>query len=219
MTEDLSVVANPRIGRKPPKAKRTLAGTVAERSVIMAPMEERLPEVGRYESMGPEALEDVLRFIGCGGTVGQWARLAGLSASTVRVWLWRHAKDRVEKAREAGCEALAEEVLRVVTTPSVQEDVVETTDAEGRVTVTKKRGDAVYARKLAAWGMLELMKSWSPSKFGNRVAVDVQGTFAAAVTAARGRIASVGASEAGGDAPRLSPPAGDGGDAYPDLLT
>lgn len=198
---------------RPPKEKRTLAGTIEARRRIMAPMEERLPAVEKFERMGPEALPSVLAFVSCGGTSAEWARRAGLNPSTVHVWLWKNARDEVAKARELGSEALAEEVLRIVTEPSVQEEEVETTDADGRVTRTVKRSDAVYARKLAAWGVMELMKSWSPSRFGNRVAVDVNGTFASAVSTARDRV-------------RRSVPVGDetpadalSGDGYPDLLT
>lgn len=174
-------------GRKPPKEKRTLKGTVKERAAIMAAVSE-LPEVVPATRMGPDVAEQAFGFIAAGGALREFCRRAGLSFSTVATWIHKNAPEQYARAKEIGCEALAEQVMQIATTPMESTERIETTDAEGRVTVTEKTADNVPARKLSAWALMELMKSWSPDRFGKRVTVEAGGRMAEAIAAARGRV-------------------------------
>lgn len=174
-------------GRKGPKEKRTLKGTANERAALMSLIAD-LPEVRPAERMSPDVAEQAFSFISCGGSLKEFCRRARLPFSTVATWIHKNAPDAYAKAKEAGCEALSEYVQHIVTTEAPSTERIVTTDAEGRVTVTEKTADNVQARKLAAWGCLELMKSWSPDRYGKRVTVEAGGRMAEAIAAARGRV-------------------------------
>lgn len=175
-------------GKKPPKAQRTLAGTKEIREKIMSSFNERLPQVTPAKRMSPQKAQELVNFVSCGGTISEFARRSGLGISAVHEYARTHCKEQIREARVAGGDIIAEEVLRIVMTPHVMEEVIETTDPKGGVTRTVKRSDAVFARKLAAWGCLEILKSWSPERYGNKVTVDAGGTFAQAIAAARDRV-------------------------------
>lgn len=174
-------------GRKGPKEKRTLKGTANERAALMALITD-LPEVHPAERMGPDVAEQAFAFISCGGSLKEFCRRAQLPFSTVATWIHKNAPEAYARAKEAGCEALSEYVQQIVTAEAPSTERIETTDPDGRVTVTVKTADNVQARKLAAWGCLELMKSWSPDRYGKRVTVEAGGRMAEAIAAARGRV-------------------------------
>lgn len=175
--------------KRPPKEKRTLADKRAMREAILGPIREQiLPKVKQHERMSPEVAEEVLEYVRSGGTIMDFARASGLPQTTVNNWLLRNRREDLYKAREQGAEVLAEKVLAVVTTPAPADEVIVTTDADGRVTRTVKTADNVYARKLAAWGILEILKCWAPDRFGKRVTVEAGGRMAEAIALARGRV-------------------------------
>ena len=186
-------------GRKGPKEKRTLKGTAEARALIMAQV-AHLPEVPSYERMGEEAAESVFAYISCGGSLRAWCEKADLPYATVHDWIRKHAPERYTQAREAGAEALADRILEISSTPMPMTERIVTTDADGRVTETVKTADNVQARKLAVWGTLELMKSWSPERYGKRVTVEAGGRMAEAIAAARSRVGEL-------EGRRLKPPA------------
>lgn len=182
-------------GARPPKEKRTLAHKRELRAQILEPLrKEMLPEVKPHKRMTPEVAEEVLEYVRCGGTLIDFARESGMPQTTVNNWLLRNRREDLAKAREQGAEVLAEKVVQICTTPSPADEVIVTTDAEGRVVSrTVKTADNVYARKLAAWGVLEIIKCWAPDRFGKRVTVEAGGRMAEAIALARGRVGSEGA--------------------------
>ena len=181
----------PRVGgKKPPKIDRTGAGKAgAVREQIMSEFWDTLPPVEPTKGMSAATAQKVLEYVSAGGTIARFARLAGMPVSTVRVYMLNHYRDELDQARKTGADAIAEFVLAVVTTPVETQETTEMTNARGQRSTIVKRYDNVYARKLAAWGCLELLKSWSPERYGNKLAVDATGSFAAAITAAKARIA------------------------------
>jgi len=76
------------------------------------------------------------------------------------------------RAREEGCDALAEEALVISNTPNLGRKKVFSSGAEEEedsVTVTEE--DMLGHRKLQIETRLKLLACWNPKKYGNKVAV------------------------------------------------
>lgn len=181
----------PRVGgKKPPKIDRTGAGKAGVvRQQIMSEYWDTLPAVEPTKGMSAATAQKVLEYVSAGGTIARFACLAGMPVSTVRVYMLNHYRDELDQARKIGADAIGEFVLSIVTTPVETQETTVMTNAKGEQSTIVKSYDNVYGRKLAAWGCLELLKSWSPERYGNKLAVDATGSFAAAITAAKARIA------------------------------
>ena len=85
-------------------------------------------------------------------------------------------------------DALADEALLIASTPMDTEEVAETTLADGGKVVVRKKGDNTYARKLAFYSRVELLKKWAPDRYGEKISVDVTDKRAAAILAARRKL-------------------------------
>lgn len=78
--------------------------------------------------------------------------------------------DRIARAREVGCDAIACEALKIADTPIIGESL--TVDDKGQKVV---REDMLGHRKLQVDTRLKLLAKWSPQKYGDKQAVELTG--------------------------------------------
>ncbi|WP_334157907.1 hypothetical protein [Oryzomicrobium sp.] len=90
------------------------------------------------------------------------------------VYHWIEARpefaERMERARRAGFDAIAEEALEIANTPEVGE---ETEDDGEKLKV--KRGDMLGHRKLQVETRLKLLAKWHPTKYGDKTSMELTG--------------------------------------------
>ena len=161
---------------------------ISQSSVAMQLVGDNLPPV-TYRGGGrvtPEIVEEGIAYIRAGGTATGYAKAVGLP--TVTVWRHLRADPRYEDAVEEGAEAFSEALMRLAMTPDMQTETIRTVDGDGRITVTEKTSDAVFARKLAVWAGMEWLKTRAPKKFGRKTTTEVNVTMATAIAQARKRV-------------------------------
>ena len=183
--------------KRPPGLTRndrtTLKEAVTEAMVGVPEMPEDLPrdpDTGRLVR-SDELLSVLCAYLAQGGMLLTFAKLAGVGRSTLSTWCAKDPKWRAEtaKAREVGVDALAEEALVMATDPLVVEDVYERYDKDGNLLSRDiKKGDAVYARKLAVATRLDLLKKWAPERYGDKVEAKTDSSMASRILAARKRV-------------------------------
>ena len=173
--------------KKPPKNSRATWEQRCALSEKVKPLYTKpvtsVPEV-------PERDEHLFDFLMQGGIIRVWLDMAGLTYSDINR---RKKKDptfaaKYDEARSLGMDALADEALLIASTPMDTEEVAETTLADGGKVVVRKKGDNTYARKLAFYSRVELLKKWAPDRYGEKISVDVTDKRAAAILAARRKL-------------------------------
>ncbi|CCJ51967.1 terminase small subunit-like protein [Bordetella bronchiseptica] len=97
---------------------------------------------------------------------------------TVYHWIEARSEfaERMERARRAGFDAIAEEALEIANTPQDGEE----TEQEGEK-VKVKRGDMLGHRKLQVETRLKLLAKWHPTKYGDRTNMELTGAGGGAV--------------------------------------
>lgn len=177
------------------KEDRALMRRVATEAMVGLPeVPEYLPtdaETGRVVK-SPELLDALCAYLAQGGMMLTFAKRVGLGRSMLSQWCSKDPKWKaaVAKAREQGVDALAEEALAMATDPLMVEDVYERYDNDGNLlSMDVKKGDAVYARKLAVSTRLDLLKKWAPEKYGDKVEAKTDSSLASRILAARQRVA------------------------------
>ncbi len=180
--------------KKPPKAKRATWEQKVHMSEAIAPLFTKpiteVPPAIVGEKWSPEREEHLFAFLMQGGIIRVWLNMAGLSYNDI---YHRRKKDpsfaaRYDEARAVGMDALADEALLIASSPITCEEVAETELADGKRVVVRKRGDNTYARKLAFYARVELLKKWAPERYGDKISVDVTDKRAAGILAARRRL-------------------------------
>lgn len=176
------------------KADRSLMQQAATEALVGAPdVPVDLPtdpKTGRV-TKSPECLEALCAYLAQGGMMLLFAKRVGLNRGTLSSWCTKDPewKTAVAKAREQGVDALAEEALAMATDPLMVEDIYERYDNDGNLlSKDVKKGDAVYARKLAVSTRLDLLKKWAPEKYGDKVEAKTGSSLASRILAARNRI-------------------------------
>ena len=180
------------------KEDRALMRRVATEAMVGLPEVPEVPEylptdaeTGRVVK-SPELLDALCAYLAQGGMMLVFAKRVGLGRSTLSQWCSKDPKWKaaVAKAREQGVDALAEEALAMATDPLMVEDVYERYDNDGNLlSMDVKKGDAVYARKLAVSTRLDLLKKWAPEKYGDKVEAKTDSSLASRILAARQRVA------------------------------
>lgn len=180
--------------KKPPKNNRATWEQRCALSEKVKPLYTKpvtpVPEVPDGTKWSPERDEHLFAFLMQGGIIRVWLDLAGLTYSDINR---RKKKDpafaaKYDEARSLGMDALADEALLIASTPMDTEEVAETTLADGGKVVVRKKGDNTYARKLAFYSRVELLKKWAPDRYGEKISVDVTDKRAAAILAARRKL-------------------------------
>lgn len=180
------------------KEDRALMRRVATEAMVGLPEVPEVPEylptdaeTGRVVK-SPELLDALCAYLAQGGMMLTFAKRVGLGRSMLSQWCSKDPKWKaaVAKAREQGVDALAEEALAMATDPLMVEDVYERYDNDGNLlSMDVKKGDAVYARKLAVSTRLDLLKKWAPEKYGDKVEAKTDSSLASRILAARQRVA------------------------------
>ncbi|AAR97692.1 terminase small subunit [Bordetella phage BPP-1] len=90
------------------------------------------------------------------------------------VYHWIEARpefaERMERARRAGFDAIAEEALEIANTPQTGEETEESDDG-----YKVKRGDMLGHRKLQVETRLKLLAKWHPTKYGDKTSMELTG--------------------------------------------
>jgi hypothetical protein len=91
------------------------------------------------------------------------------SVTTVNSWELKRPEfaERVARARELGARCWIEQAVEITLNPEEGRKIVHKSD--GGVELTRE--DAVAARKLAAWGLMEGAKKIAPKVYGDKVAL------------------------------------------------
>lgn len=180
--------------KKPPKGSRATWEQRCALSEKVKPLYTKpitsVPGVPVGFKWSPERDEHLFDFLMQGGIIRVWLDMAGLTYSDINR---RKKKDpafaaKYDEARSLGMDALADEALLIASTPMDTEEVAETTLADGGKVVVRKKGDNTYARKLAFYSRVELLKKWAPDRYGEKISVDVTDKRAAAILAARRKL-------------------------------
>lgn len=110
--------------------------------------------------------------LACGKSLLSICEAMGLKYSTVRGWEKDHADYAADsaRAREHGCDYLAEDALRIADTPQIGEET--TTKADGGVEV--RSGDMLAHRKLQIDTRIRLIGKWS-KRYGEKQQVEHSG--------------------------------------------
>ena len=154
---------------------------------------DALPRDADGRVIHSEALDDlIVAYVSQGGTLWGLSKALSIPRQTIYGWVKKGAlKERYEKAKAAGADALAEKALLIATTPLDVEDVVESFDGNGDlVRRDVKRSDATYARKLALHGITSLISKWAPEKYGEKLEAKTTESMASRILEARKRVAS-----------------------------
>lgn len=151
-----------------PKAKGTVAA--------QPPSPPEAPKkTGRPSRYTAEIAQEICERISTGEPLLQICRDERMpQRQTVYDWLERVDGLSVQfaRAREAGCDAMAEEALIISNTPHLGQKKVFSSGAEedgDSVTVTED--DMLGHRKLQIETRLKLLACWNPKKYGNKVSV------------------------------------------------
>ena len=180
--------------KKPPKEARATWAQRCALSEKIKPLYTKpitpVPATADGSKWSPERDEHLFAFLMQGGIIRVWLDLAGLTYSDIHR---RKQKDptfaaKYDEARSLGMDALADEALLIASSPMETEEVAETTLADGGKVVVRKKGDNTYARKLAFYSRVELLKKWAPERYGEKISVDVTDKRAAAILAARRKL-------------------------------
>jgi hypothetical protein len=151
-----------------PKPKAKAKGAATPPKASQAPK-----KTGRPSKYTPEIAQEILDRISRGEPLLQICRDDRMpERRTVYDWL-----DRIDglsaqftRARDAGCDAMAEEALIIANTPLTGQKKVFSSGAEGdkdSMTVTEE--DMLGHRKLQIETRLKLLACWNPKKYGTKV--------------------------------------------------
>lgn len=185
--------------RKRPPGQKGWLGQAERMKVLAEELSARVSDISNLprDASGavvysPELLEVVVHYVSQGGTLWSLGKAIGVPRSTLYKWMGDRpeAKAAYEKAKAMGVDALAEKALELSTSPAVMEDVYESYDEKGKlVRRDVKKGDAVYARKLALNGITSLIAKWAPEKYGEKPEAKTSESMAQRILAARKRVA------------------------------
>ena len=128
---------------------------------------------GRESKYTKKLADSLCRWLEGGHVMAQWLVDNDIGRRTVQRWV---EEDRggfaadFARAKDAGFDAIAEDVLTIIDTPMF--GVVTTLDEDGEKTVT---ADMLGHRKARAEFRLKLLSKWDPRRYGEKVAIDHTG--------------------------------------------
>jgi hypothetical protein len=164
----------PKTAAKPPKQPATRKTTRSEKvvrpGVYEAPVAPK--KMGRPSKYTKEIAQEICHRISTGETLLQICRDDRMPEKrTVYDWLARDPELSAQfiRAREAGCDAMAEEALQIANTPIFGQKKVYTIGGDDEDSVTVTEEDALGHRKLQIETRLKLMACWNPKKYGTKV--------------------------------------------------
>lgn len=163
-------------------AKPSKRATAAQKPEVKAkgaatpPKASEAPKkTGRPSKHTPELAQEICHRISTGEPLLQICKDERMpERRTFYDWLARDdsLSAQFARAREEGCDAMAEEALQIANTPQMGRKKVFSSgseDDEDSVTVTEE--DMLGHRKLQIETRLKLLACWNPKKYGTKVAV------------------------------------------------
>ena len=148
----------------------------------------------------PELADVLVAWTEEGGTLTRLARAVGWRRGELLKFMNRTEglKDRYQKARSRGMDAVAEQALLIASEPVMVEESCESYDGNGNLMRRDVRvADATFARKLAFQARIDLLKRWAPDRYGDKVEVKTTDAMAMKILAARRRLMGGEGEEAG----------------------
>jgi hypothetical protein len=158
----------PDTATKPPK--RPTAAPKPKAKGLVAPKPAKAQKTGKYT---PELAQEIFHRISMGESL---LKICGDEGMPTRqaVYNWVSGDESLAlqfaRAREEGCDALAEEALHISNTPHLGHKKIYTA-GEGDESMTVTEEDMLGHRKLQIETRLKLLACWNPKKYGNKVAV------------------------------------------------
>ncbi len=127
-------------------------------------------------SYTPALGESICVMLAEGNSLRAICRMFGLAESTVRGWALDNAEFAAQtvRARELGCDALAEQCIEIADTPVEGEETTETTGGPNPGT-SRKRGDMLGHRRLQIDTRLKLIGKWHQHRYGDKVQAEITG--------------------------------------------
>ena len=154
--------------KQPAKRKTTRSEKIVRPGVYEAPVSPK--KTGKYT---PELAQEIFHRISMGESL---LKICGEEGMPTRqaVYNWVSGDESLAlqfaRAREEGCDAMAEEALQIANTPFLgRKKVYSSGEDEESVTVTEE--DMLGHRKLQIETRLKLLACWNPKKYGTKVAV------------------------------------------------
>ncbi len=159
----------PETAAKPSKRATTAPKPKAKGSVAAQPA--KAPEATKRASKyTPQLVAEIFARISTGEPLLQICRDENMpTRQAVYDWVWRDESVALQfaRAREQGCDAMAEEALVIANTPFTGLKKVYSSGGDTTVTVTEE--DMLGHRKLQIETRLKLLACWNPKKYGTNV--------------------------------------------------
>lgn len=111
-------------------------------------------------------LELLCQWLAQGRTIADFCREHDIGRGALDKWVIKspeETRERIARARDLGCDALAEETLEIA-------DQDPERGADGKI----DPGDVAH-RKLKIWTRQQLISKWSPRKYGDKQQVEYSG--------------------------------------------
>jgi hypothetical protein len=154
-----------------PKPKVKARGAVTPVMPVSASMAPK--KTGRPSRYTPEIAQEIFHRISTGEPLLQICKEDRMPhRQTVYDWLERDDSLSLQftRARDAGCDAMAEEALLIANTPLTgQKKVFSSGAGEGEDSMTVTEEDMLGHRKLQIETRLKLLACWNPAKYGTKV--------------------------------------------------
>jgi hypothetical protein len=126
---------------------------------------------GRASTYDPDKARIMCESLSEGIPLREICRQEGFPAwRTVYDWMGKDPElsAAIARSRDIGCDAIAEDCLKIADTPLFGEEITETEDEEGKK-ISIKRVDMLGHRKLQIETRLKLLAKFNPKKYGDRV--------------------------------------------------
>lgn len=132
--------------------------------------EKSVEPTGRKSTFTQDKADLIVLRVSTGEPLAQVCRDMKIGLTTWYDWVKARPElaDSIARAREAGYDMIAADVLRIADTP--MEGVETEQDADGKVLKTKK-GDMLGHRKLQIETRLKLLAKWDPKRYGEKLAL------------------------------------------------
>lgn len=125
---------------------------------------------GRQTTFTQEKADEIVLRVSTGEPLAQVCRDMKIGLTTWYDWVKARPElsESIARAREAGYDMIAADVLRIADTP--MEGIEIEQDSDGKVVKTKK-GDMLGHRKLQIETRLKLLAKWDPKRYGEKLAL------------------------------------------------
>ena len=143
-------------------------------------------KTGRPSKYTPEIAKQICEQLSDGIPLREICKQEGFPAwQTVYDWMYRDEglSRAIAHARDLGYDAIAEDCLMIADNMLMGEEVTESRDDKGKVTISTKTVDLLGHRRFQVYTRLKLLAKFNPKKYGDKVQVGGDPENPLAVTA------------------------------------